>query len=144
MSLLPLFLLAFNTPPFRVSYNLLTILRGCFTPKGLIHLLLFYPYPFSPLSFLSLLFSFFPPFSSFSLSLFLQIFGAATAAMPHRFRRAWQQQQQKQNTTKQNKTKSNNTTQNKIKTKQKQRLRRGGWAFWHIIWHGMPIYCDSP
>ena len=38
------------------------------------------------LSFLSPLFSFFPPFSFLSLS--LQIFGAATAAMPHRFRRA--------------------------------------------------------
>ena len=42
--------------------------------------------PSSPLSFLSPLFSFPPslPFRSFSL----HIFGAATAAMPHRFRRA--------------------------------------------------------
>ena len=60
LSLLPLFLL-FSSPPFRVFYNLLTsVLQGCFTPIGLIHLLLFSPF----LSFFSSRFS----FSSFSLS----------------------------------------------------------------------------
>ena len=92
--LLFLFLLclAFFSPPqsFCVFYNLLTVLRTrCFTPIGLIHLSLLLSSPFLfpfLLSFLSL-FSFFPPFSSF-FSISLQIFGAATAAMPHRFRRA--------------------------------------------------------
>ena len=73
-------------------YNFLTVLRGCFTPISLIHLSLLLSSPPSSflflLSFLSPFFSFFPPFSSlFYLS--MQIFGAATAAMPHRFRRAW-------------------------------------------------------
>ena len=71
-SSLPAFFLAFFTPPFRVFYKLLTVLRGCFTPKGLIHLsqchaLLSLSFLFL-LSFLSPLFSFFPPFFSFSLS----------------------------------------------------------------------------
>ena len=44
----------------------------------------------SPLPFLSPLFSFsfFPSFSSFFFYLSLQVFGVATAAMPHRFRQA--------------------------------------------------------
>ena len=56
-----------------VFYNLLTVLRGCFTPIGLIHLSqsLALSSPF--LSFFSslffLLFSFFPPFFSLFLSL---------------------------------------------------------------------------
>ena len=56
LSLLPLFLLFFQppTPSFRVFHNLLTVLRGCFTPIGLIQLLLFSPF----LSFFSSLFSF--------------------------------------------------------------------------------------
>ena len=66
------FFLAFLAPSFRVFYNLLTVLMGCFTSIGLIHLSLLLSSPFSFLflfSFLSSLFSFFPPFSSFSLSL---------------------------------------------------------------------------
>ena len=58
--LLPRFLL-FSAPTFRVFYNLLTsVLRGCFTPIGLIHLLLFSP-----------LLSFFSSRFSFSSFLFL-------------------------------------------------------------------------
>ena len=83
--------IAFLSPPFHVFYNLLTVLRGCFTPIGLIHLsqslaLLSLSFPFLLFSFSSFLF-----LSSllFLFSLSLQIFGAATAAMQHRFRRAW-------------------------------------------------------
>ena len=75
---------------------LLTVLRGCFTPIGLIHLSLLLSPPFlsifSPVfSFSSFLFLF--RFLSFLLFLFffylsLQVFGVATAAMPHRFRQA--------------------------------------------------------
>ena len=66
-SCLPAFL---SPPSFRAFYNLLTVLRGCFTPVGLIYILRFSPFLFfSPFSFLSPLFSFFPPFFSFSLSL---------------------------------------------------------------------------
>ena len=56
----------------RVFYNLLTVLRGCFTPIGRIHLsLLLFSTFLSFFSFLSPFFTFFPPFSSFSLSLSL-------------------------------------------------------------------------
>ena len=95
LSLLPSFLLfkSLFHPPFSCLYNLLTVPRGSFTPIiGVIHLSLL-----ASLALLSLFFffSFFSSFlflsslSSFSHSLSLQIFGAATAAMPHRFRRAW-------------------------------------------------------
>ena len=106
LSLLPLFLffLAFLAS-FRVFHNLLIILRGwvlswihtnntivfsslshmrifIFTPISLIvHLSLLLSSP--PSSFLPPFFSFFPLFSSlFFFSLSMQIFGAATAAMP--------------------------------------------------------------
>ena len=62
-SLSSCFFSLFQPPSFCVYYNLLTVPRGCFTPIGLIYLSLL-------LSFF-LLFSFFPPFSSFSLSLSL-------------------------------------------------------------------------
>ena len=93
------FLKLFAAHSFRVFYNFLTVLRGCFklfythrhNTSSSLALLTFLSF-FSSLSFLSPLFSFFPPLSSFSLSLslslFMQIFGAATAAMPHGFRRA--------------------------------------------------------
>ena len=109
LSLLPAFL-AFLAS-FRVFHYLLIILRGwvlswihtnntsvfsslsrmrifIFTPISLIvHLSLLLSSP--PSSFLPPFFSFFPLFSSFFFPLSMQIFGAATAAMPHRFRRAW-------------------------------------------------------
>ena len=64
------FSLLFINPLFRVSYNFLTVPRGCFTP--ILHLSLLLSSPFLPFfssffSFSSLL-SFFPPLSSFSLS----------------------------------------------------------------------------
>ena len=86
LSLLPLFPFFFHAlayfRPLCVFYNLLTVLRGCFTPIGLIHLsqslalLSSLFLSFSPLSFL---FSSFLFLSSllfpFSLALSLQIFG---------------------------------------------------------------------
>ena len=60
--------------PLCVFYDLLTVLRGCFTPIGLIHLsqslaLLSSPFLSFFSSFFFLLFSFFPPFFSLFLSL---------------------------------------------------------------------------
>ena len=80
-----------SSPPFSLSFAILTVRRGCFTPNtsfpllsspffSSLFLLLSFPSPLFPLSFLLFL-----PF----LSLSLQIFGAATAAMLHHFRRAW-------------------------------------------------------
>ena len=88
------FYLCFLPPLFRVFYNLLT--KGVFYTHNTS-----FPLALLSLSFLFLLSLFFssPLFSVFffpclpflSLSLSGQIFGAATAAMPHRFRRAWLQ-----------------------------------------------------
>ena len=81
------FVFAFFSPPsFRVFYNLLTVLRGCFNRRNTSSLLLSYFFPFSPLFFLLFSLSFLSSLPFLSLS--LQIFGAANAAMPHRFRRA--------------------------------------------------------
>ena len=97
LSLLPfclLFLKLFSPSLFSCLYNFLTVPRGCFTPIGVIHLSFLASLALLSLSFLFLL-SFFSSFlflsslSSFSHSLSLQMFGAAAAAMPHRFRRAW-------------------------------------------------------
>ena len=84
----------FSPPPLFVYFNLLTVHIGLFDSSyrpntSLVLLSLSFLFLFS---FLFPLFSFFSPISSLSppfLSFSLQIFGAATAAMPHRFRRAW-------------------------------------------------------
>ena len=60
------FFLVFSAPSFRVFYNLLTVLRGCFTSIGLIHLSLLLSSPFFP--FFSSLF-----FLLFSLSFLLSL-----------------------------------------------------------------------
>ena len=59
----------FSPPSFRVFYNLLTFLRGCFNRRNIIFLSCspLHFFPFSPL--FSPLFSFFPPFSSFPFPL---------------------------------------------------------------------------
>ena len=87
----------FFSPLVSCVLYLSTVLRGCFTPIGLIQLSLLLSSPFLSLfsslfSFSSFLFSlsFLPSFLFSDLS--LQIFGAATAAMPHRFRRACRMQ----------------------------------------------------
>ena len=81
------FLAFFSPPSFRVFYDLLSVLRGCFNRRNTSFslALLYLSFPFLFFSFSSFLF-----LSSllFLFSLSMQIFGAPTAAMPHRFRRA--------------------------------------------------------